>query len=110
MTTTLFEEYTHKLVSPHKETKGINIKGIDHILYHTSKCCFPVPGDNLVGFVTRGKGVTIHRRDCQNLEGLAIDNARLVDVEWKPEGETTTTAKILVETVDKPGVLETSAS
>lgn len=99
------EEYVQKTVKPQKQTKGITITGIDQILYHTSKCCFPVPGDNLAGFVTRGKGVTIHRRDCQNLESLAIDNARLVDVEWKPEGETTTTAKILVETVDKPGVL-----
>lgn len=99
------EEAVHKEVKPRKEQKGISIKGIDQILYHTAKCCFPIPGDTLVGFVTRGKGVTIHRRDCSNLERLAIDDGRVVDVEWKPEGETTSTAKLLVETVDRPGMI-----
>ncbi len=90
---------------PQKEQKGISIKGIDHILYHTAKCCFPIPGDVLVGFVTRGRGVTIHRRDCPNLESLAIEDARLVDVDWKPGNETTSTARLMVETVDRPGVI-----
>lgn len=88
-----------------KEHKGISIRGIDHILYHTAKCCLPVPGDSLVGFVTRGKGVTIHRRDCPNLERLAVDDARLIDVEWKSGDETTSTARLLVETFDRPGLL-----
>ncbi len=88
-----------------KDQKGISIKGIDHILYHTAKCCLPVPGDNLVGFVTRGKGVTIHRRDCPNLERLGVDDERLVDVDWKSAAETTTTARVLVETVDRPGMI-----
>lgn len=99
------EEITHKAERPYKEQKGITIKGIDQILYHTAKCCFPVPGDTLVGFVTRGRGVTIHRRDCPNLENVAIDYARFVDVEWKPENETTSIAKLMLETVDRPGVL-----
>jgi GTP pyrophosphokinase len=90
---------------PQREQKGISIKGIDHILYHTAKCCFPIPGDVLVGFVTRGRGVTIHRRDCPNLESLAIEDARLVDVDWKPGNETTSTARLMVETVDRPGVI-----
>jgi len=99
------EEIVHKGLRPQKEQKGISIKGIDHILYHTAKCCFPIPGDALVGFVTRGRGVTIHRKDCPNLETLAIDDARLVDVDWKPENETTTTARLVVETVDRPGII-----
>ncbi len=99
------EEMPSKETRPRKEQKGISIKGIDHILYHTAKCCFPVPGDVLVGFVTRGRGVTIHRRDCPNLESLAIDDARLVDVDWKPGNETTSTARLMVETVDRPGVI-----
>jgi len=90
---------------PEREQKGITIKGIDHILYHTAKCCFPIPGDVLVGFVTRGRGVTIHRRDCPNLESLAIDDGRIVDVDWKPEKETTTPARLLVETVDRAGMI-----
>jgi GTP pyrophosphokinase len=104
LTATLQEEI-QKPPRPQKEHKGISIKGIDHILYHTAKCCLPVPGDTLVGFVTRGKGVTIHRRDCPNLERLAIDDARLIDVDWKAGDEMTTTARLLVETVDRPGML-----
>lgn len=99
------EEILLREARPRREQKGISIKGIDHILYHTAKCCFPIPGDVLVGFVTRGRGVTIHRRDCPNLESLAIDDARLVDVDWKPGNETTSTARLMVETVDRPGVI-----
>ena len=94
-----------KLHKPAKEQKGITIKGVDNVLYHRAKCCFPIPGDNLIGFVTRGRGVTIHRKDCPSLDRLAVDDARLVDVEWKPEGDATSPVKLLVETIDKPGIL-----
>jgi GTP pyrophosphokinase len=94
-----------KIQKPAKEQKGITIKGVDNVLYHRAKCCFPIPGDNLIGFVTRGRGVTIHREDCPNLDRLAFDDARLVDVEWKPEGEATSPVRLLVETIDKPGIL-----
>jgi guanosine-3',5'-bis(diphosphate) 3'-pyrophosphohydrolase len=94
-----------KLQKPPKEQKGITIKGVDNVLYHRAKCCFPIPGDSLIGFVTRGRGVTIHRKDCPSLDRLAFDDARLVDVEWKPEGEATSPVKLLVETIDKPGIL-----
>ncbi len=94
-----------RITKPPKELKGITIKGVDNVLYHTAKCCFPLPGDGLVGFVTRGRGVTIHRKDCPNLDRLAVDNARLVDVEWKTEGDATSPARLLIETVDRPGIL-----
>lgn len=96
---------TVKISKPSKELKGISIKGIDNVLYHTAKCCFPIPGDSLVGFVTRGKGVTIHRKDCSNLERFTVDDARLVDVEWKSAGDVTLPARLFVETVDRPGIL-----
>jgi guanosine-3',5'-bis(diphosphate) 3'-pyrophosphohydrolase len=94
-----------KIAKPQKEMKGITIKGVDDILYHTAKCCFPIPGDGLIGFITRGRGVSIHRKDCPNLDRLAVDNARLVDVEWRTEGDSTSPAKLYVETVDRPGML-----
>ncbi len=94
-----------KVQKPMKEQRGITIKGVDNVLYHRANCCFPIPGDNLIGFVTRGRGVTIHRKDCPNLDRLAVDNARLVDVEWKPEGEATSPVRLLIETIDKPGIL-----
>jgi len=99
------EEVALKPIKPSAEQKGKSIKGIDDILYHTAKCCYPVPGDSLVGFITRGKGVTIHNKKCHNLERLAVDNARLVDVEWRQDGDTRYPARLLVESVDKPGVL-----
>ena len=88
-----------------KEQKGITIKGVDNVLYHTAKCCFPIPGDGLIGFVTRGRGVTIHRKDCPNLDRLVVEEARLVDVEWKAAGEATSPVRLLIETVDQPGML-----
>ena len=94
-----------KVTRPLKEQKGITIKGVDNVLYHTAKCCFPLPGDGLTGFVTRGRGVTIHREDCPNLDRFAVDDARFVDVEWKLEGDVTSPARLFVETVDKPGIL-----
>ncbi len=104
------EEQKEKITRPQKEIKGISIKGIDHILYHKARCCYPVPGDNLVGFVTRGRGVTIHRRDCPNIETIAVDSERLVEIEWKPENDSTTTARLLVETVDRPGIIAALSS
>jgi GTP pyrophosphokinase len=85
--------------------KGIVIDGIDDVLYHTAKCCFPVPGDDLVGFITRGQGVAVHRRDCKNLERLAVDEARLIEVEWRKGDDVSSFARIVVDTVDKPGVI-----
>jgi GTP pyrophosphokinase len=99
------EEEAIKIRKQAKEHKGVSIKGIDDILYHTGKCCFPIPGDELVGFVTIGKGVTIHRKDCPNLDRLASEDARLVDVEWHPSADQTASTKLFVETVDKPGIL-----
>ncbi|UCG79562.1 MAG: bifunctional (p)ppGpp synthetase/guanosine-3',5'-bis(diphosphate) 3'-pyrophosphohydrolase [Nitrospirota bacterium] len=94
-----------KAVKERKEFKGINIKGIDNILYTVGKCCYPVPGDDLIGFVTRGKGVTIHRKNCPNLKRITMHDDRVIDVDWTPSENETTSVKLLVETVDKPGIL-----
>ncbi|MCX7793845.1 MAG: bifunctional (p)ppGpp synthetase/guanosine-3',5'-bis(diphosphate) 3'-pyrophosphohydrolase [Thermodesulfovibrionales bacterium] len=89
--------------------KGISIKGMDEILYHTSRCCYPVPGDDLVGYVTRGRGVTIHRRGCPNFEKLAVDEARIIEVTWKAD-DSFAPAKLYIETIDKPGMLASISS
>ncbi len=90
---------------PRKEHRGIIIRGVDNVLYHTARCCFPIPGDGLIGFITRGRGVTIHRKDCPNLDRLALDDARFVDVQWKAAADATSPVKLLIEAVDKPGIL-----
>ncbi len=68
---------------------GIVVRGIDDIAVRFSRCCAPVPGDEIVGFVTRGRGVSIHRTDCINIINLSeVERARLLDAEWqKTEGE-----------------------
>lgn len=105
------EETVHKFVKVPKERRSIVvIKGIDNVLYHVAKCCFPVPGDKITGFITKGKGVTIHRRECPNLERIAIDDERLIDVEWSQDSEITSQARLFVESVDKPGMLANLSS
>jgi len=62
---------------------GVHVEGLDDVLVRLSRCCTPVPGDDIVGFVTRGRGVSVHRTDCANAESLMSEQAaRLVDVEW----------------------------
>jgi GTP diphosphokinase / guanosine-3',5'-bis(diphosphate) 3'-diphosphatase len=99
-----------KIRKPLKEQKGVSIRGIDNVLYHTAKCCYPIPGDSLVGFVTIGKGVTVHRKDCRNIERLILEDARLVDVDWQSSMDSTANARLFVETIDKPGILANLSS
>ena len=71
-----------------KLKKGIIVKGIDDVAVRFSKCCSPVPGDEIVGFVTRGRGVSVHRTDCINVISLPeIDRMRLIDADWQQPAE-----------------------
>ena len=71
-----------------KGTNGIVVKGIHDVAVRFSKCCSPVPGDEIVGFVTRGRGISIHRTDCMNIMNLPeIDRNRLIDAEWQQTEE-----------------------
>jgi len=88
-----------------KKDKGVKIKGIDDVMIHLSKCCNPVPGDRIVGFITRGRGVTIHTSDCPNLYDLEVEQDRIIEVEWDIERPTTHSARISALTVNKPGLL-----
>ncbi len=66
---------------------GVHVEGLDDVLVRLSRCCTPVPGDEIIGFVTRGRGVSVHRSDCANAVSLAANqNDRLIDVEWDAEG------------------------
>lgn len=66
-----------------KDATGVRVEGIDNLLIRFSKCCSPVPGDEIVGFVTKGRGVSVHRKDCLNLLSMGEkDKGRLLDVEW----------------------------
>ncbi len=81
-----------------KAGKGIVVKGIDDVAVRFSKCCNPVPGDEIVGFVTRGRGVTIHRTDCVNVLHLAeSERERLIDAEWQSGVQTSAGEKYTTE-------------
>ncbi|MBI2342983.1 MAG: bifunctional (p)ppGpp synthetase/guanosine-3',5'-bis(diphosphate) 3'-pyrophosphohydrolase [Deltaproteobacteria bacterium] len=81
----------------------VKISGISDVLVHFGKCCNPVPGDSIVGFVTRGRGVSIHTIDCARV--LASDPARCLPVEWNVEAGAVRIAKIRISCVDRPGLL-----
>ncbi len=83
---------------PGKSSSAIVVKGVHDVAVRFSKCCSPVPGDEIVGFVTRGRGISIHRTDCVNLLNLPeIDRNRLIDAEWQQAEGTAVGEKYLVE-------------
>ena len=91
-------------VKKHKPTQGVIVKGVDNIKIRLSKCCNPVPGDEIIGFVTQGRGVSIHRTDCPNIvntDGLE----RFIDVEWDIQKDSSYNAEIQVTGTDRPGLL-----
>jgi guanosine-3',5'-bis(diphosphate) 3'-pyrophosphohydrolase len=83
----------------------ISLKGVDEVLYHIAKCCMPVPGDDIIGFITRGKGISVHRKDCENIKHL--EKERLIEVFWTSDGSSKVQTKISLECLDKAGILAT---
>lgn len=84
---------------------GILVRGAPDILVKLAKCCTPVPGDEIIGFVTRGSGVSVHRTDCTNVGSLRQDAERLIDVEWAPTTKSLFLVQIQVEALDRGGLL-----
>ena len=92
------------------EERGVKVKGGRDLLMQLSRCCNPVPGDRIMGYITRGRGLTIHAVGCPNLDALDYDQDRLVDVEWDLSAPGTHPVKVSVVAVDKPGVLANVSS
>jgi guanosine-3',5'-bis(diphosphate) 3'-pyrophosphohydrolase len=88
------------------DTLGIKVKGIDDVLVRMAKCCTPVPGDPVVGYISLGRGITVHREDCPNVKALMRNPERFTPVEW--DGGTTTSfrVQIAVDSFDRPRLLE----
>jgi guanosine-3',5'-bis(diphosphate) 3'-pyrophosphohydrolase len=84
---------------------GVVVKGVSDILVKLARCCTPVPGDEILGFVTRGGGVSVHRRSCTNAEALHGQPERIVEVEWAPSVGSTFVVSIQVEALDRHGLL-----
>jgi GTP pyrophosphokinase len=86
-----------------KQKGLVKVGGITDVLVTFGKCCNPVPGDSIIGYVTHGKGVSVHIRDCAKI--LSADTARLVNVEWDKTGDLSRVARIKVVCADRPGLL-----
>ena len=105
------EEKIQELSNIQKDRKlkrpnsGVVVKGIDNCLVKLSKCCNPLPGDEIVGYITRGRGVSVHRKDCANLKDLLTEEDRMIDVEWYKEAKETYQVEIEVLANDRGGLL-----
>ena len=101
-------QWLPEAVLPPTSVIGVQVKGVGDLLTRLAKCCSPVPGDPIIGYITRGTGVTVHRRDCPNIKGLS-DTERLVDVQW---GSSTSAypVDIRIEAFDRSGLLRDIAA
>ncbi|MGE5672332.1 MAG: RelA/SpoT family protein, partial [Mycobacterium leprae] len=93
-----------------KASNGIRVKGVGDLMVRFSKCCSPVPGDPVIGYVTRGRGVTVHRLDCPNMDDLAREPDRLVEVAWEENYSTAHPVEIQMTSLDRAGLLADVAS
>ncbi len=88
-----------------RRSAGVHVEGLDDLMVRLSRCCTPVPGDEIIGFVTRGRGVSVHRADCANATGLANQAERLIDVDWDHDQPATYVVSIEVEALDRSQLL-----
>jgi len=88
---------------------GLKVRGVGSLLTSVARCCNPLPGDNIIGYVTRGRGVTIHRRDCPNILRRK-DKERLIEVDWGAAAQQTYPVTIRVEAYDRTGLLRDIAN
>ena len=94
-----------KQKKPKPSSSGVIVKGIDNCLVKLSKCCNPLPGDEIVGYITKGRGVSVHRKDCYNVKDLISEENRMIDVEWYNENKSSYQADIEVYSNDRTGLL-----
>jgi GTP diphosphokinase / guanosine-3',5'-bis(diphosphate) 3'-diphosphatase len=87
------------------QTEAVVVQGRSDVWVKLARCCTPAPGDTIVGFITRGQGVSVHRSDCPNVKSLEREPDRFIDVSWKAGGATTFTVMIQVEALDRTKLL-----
>ncbi|MDK2867166.1 MAG: diphosphokinase / guanosine-3,5-bis(diphosphate) 3-diphosphatase [Clostridiales bacterium] len=97
--------HTQKKQTNKRSDTGIVVKGIDDILVRFAKCCSPVPGDKIIGYITRGRGVTIHRADCPNFEKTEEAKNRFIEVEWVSDKASSYMTNVQVIASDRKGLL-----
>jgi len=96
----------HSFEHLRRNTSGVDIEGVDDVLVKLARCCTPVPGDEIVGFITRGSGVSVHRSDCINVTDLKLNQGdRIVPVKWNLGAKTSFMVNIQVEALDRARLL-----
>jgi GTP pyrophosphokinase len=91
-------------------TSGVLVPGAADVWVRLARCCTPVPGDEIMGFVTRGQGVSVHRTDCPNVRALTKEPERLIDVSWRSGKPTSFVVSIQVEALDRTRLLSDVAT
>jgi guanosine-3',5'-bis(diphosphate) 3'-pyrophosphohydrolase len=99
-----------RIVSTVKRMLGMNagaiqVRGDSDLLAYLAKCCNPIPGDDIVGYVTRGRGVAVHTTSCPNVQNLLYDTERRIDVGWATSSDAQFTVSLIIRNVDRPGML-----
>ena len=95
----------NKIPEPKTSNSGVIVKGIDNCLVKFSKCCNPVPGDEIIGYITKGRGVSIHRKDCINVKDLFQQEDRIIDVEWSNTEKAAYKVDIEIHSNDREGLV-----
>ncbi len=90
---------------PKQQSIGISIQGMEGLLVRVARCCNPVPGDNIIGFITRGRGVSVHRRDCPNLAQKNVDEGRLLEASWEGQPDASYPVEIEITAEDRKNLL-----
>jgi guanosine-3',5'-bis(diphosphate) 3'-pyrophosphohydrolase len=90
---------------PRSSDSGVLVRGAPDILVKLARCCTPVPGDEIVGFVTRGAGVSVHQANCHNVQSLLREPERMIDVDWAPSSKSVFLVQIQIEALDRAGLL-----
>ena len=86
-------------------SSGVVVEGIDNCLVKLSKCCNPLPGDEIIGYITKGRGVSVHRKDCVNVKDLLTEENRIIDVKWYEEAKENYNVTLEVLANDRKGLL-----
>jgi len=88
-----------------KPSQGVRVRGVDNVLVRFARCCNPVPGDPIIGYITRGRGVSVHRVDCSNVRYIGAEAERLIEVAWDAATSGTFPAELEISAFDRPGLL-----
>ncbi len=99
------EQVKLKSLSKQKQT-GIVVDGISDVLIRLSQCCQPIPGDDVIGFITRGRGIAVHKKNCPSLQRMTAEKERFINIVWKGTTETVYPIKLAVDGIDRPGLLK----